>query len=145
MAKKIKRAAKKTPKKAAKKIAPKKRRASYRRGRSNRNNDDCFITTACVSYYGLTDNCEQLTVVRRFRDDTLLKTKMGRELVSMYYKLAPTIVDEIEMSGEQSKIYKKVYSKIELTCKAIHKGNNNLAIRIYSDIVNSLIKKFKLS
>ena len=46
----------------------------------------CFLTTACVQYAGLEDDCEELTIMRNFRDDYLLRQDSGKQLVEEYYR-----------------------------------------------------------
>lgn len=38
-------------------------------------------TSACVAARGLPDDCEELTQLRCFRDEILMKTEEGRKLV----------------------------------------------------------------
>ena len=52
----------------------------------------CYITTAVCRDRGLPDDCEELRVLRRFRDEVLLQTADGRRDVAEYYRLAPPIV-----------------------------------------------------
>lgn len=47
----------------------------------------CFIATAA---YG-TPTCEELDILRKFRDDSLLNTPLGKAFVDAYYKLSPPI------------------------------------------------------
>jgi hypothetical protein len=61
---------------------------SPRQARDN----NCFITTACVKYYGLNDNCYQLKTLRKFRDTYLLKSHENALLVGQYYCIAPNLV-----------------------------------------------------
>ncbi|HOD51407.1 MAG TPA: PKD domain-containing protein [Candidatus Hydrogenedentes bacterium] len=47
----------------------------------------CFIATAA---YG-TDSAEELAVLRRFRDEVLLRTTAGTAFVDMYYQVSPPV------------------------------------------------------
>ena len=51
-------------------------------------NNGCYIAT-CV--YGSYD-CPQVWVLRRFRDNTLADTQIGRTLIRIYYGVSPILV-----------------------------------------------------
>lgn len=53
----------------------------------------CFITTAMCEFYGLADDCEELTILRNFRDTYMQETELRRAQVEHYYKYAPKIVE----------------------------------------------------
>jgi len=55
----------------------------------------CFIATAA---YG-TSTAQQLDVLREFRDDVLLESTVGSQLVDLYYQLSPPIADFISEHG----------------------------------------------
>lgn len=51
----------------------------------------CFIATAAYGTY----QEPEVQVLRNFRDETLLKSKLGREFVDGYYEVSPPIADFI--------------------------------------------------
>jgi len=51
----------------------------------------CFITTTVCLHRGLPDDCHELRILRKFRDEHLLSTEEGTTLVESYYKVAPSI------------------------------------------------------
>jgi polyhydroxybutyrate depolymerase len=55
----------------------------------------CFIATAA---YG-TPTAEQLDVLRAFRDEVLLKSTVGSQLVNLYYQMSPPVADFISEHG----------------------------------------------
>lgn len=94
--------------------------------------DDCFITTACVLTLGKTDDCEELTLLRHFRDHTLKADAAGLKLINEYYHIAPAIVQAI--AGEENKedIYKEIYLKMLIpTMNHITNKEDQEAIEIY--------------
>jgi hypothetical protein len=52
---------------------------------SNQDNSGCYIATACYGDY----SAPQVMVFRKFRDETLLSSKMGQYFVKYYYKYSP--------------------------------------------------------
>ena len=54
----------------------------------NNNSSGCYVAT-CV--YGSYD-CPQVWTLRRFRDNTLAKSALGRAFIRTYYAISPTIV-----------------------------------------------------
>ena len=55
----------------------------------------CFIATVC---YGSPESHEVVTL-QRFRDETLMRSRIGRVLVRTYYFLSPPIARVLEKSG----------------------------------------------
>lgn len=51
----------------------------------------CFLTTAACRYRGLADDCYELEVLRRFRDDFMSSSASRAALIDQYYREAPTI------------------------------------------------------
>ena len=90
----------------------------------------CFLTTACCEYKGLGDNCEELTVLRNFRD-----TKVPKDTVRKYYSIAPSIVEKIKDSPEHLEY---VYGVITECVKDIRLNNDSDAIDKYSNMVVKL-------
>lgn len=62
------------------------RKRSSSNGSAN-NNEGCFISTACYGSY----NAPEVTVLREFRDNTLMKTPFGRLFIKLYYWMSPAI------------------------------------------------------
>ena len=46
----------------------------------------CFLTTACCEYKGLPDDCHELTIMRKFRDEYLKSKQYGKEMIDAYYE-----------------------------------------------------------
>lgn len=97
----------------------------------------CFITTATCEFFGKKDDCEELTVFRNFRDTWLKET--NPEIIEEYYQIAPGIVKEINTDNDAEEIYKSIwFSYLQPTYKLILAGDNEGAMNLYSDMVNSL-------
>ena len=103
----------------------------------------CFITTSCVKYFELKDDCYELETLRKFRDKYLLKSNKGRKLVSQYYEIAPALVRQLESSPNKKKLFKRVFTDIQASCKAIEEKNYEEAREIYKNAVSRLFNYFK--
>lgn len=104
----------------------------------------CYLTTACVDYMGLPDDCEELTVLRNFRDTYLINKENGKELINIYYEQAPVILLNIHnrYREEEEKILLGLYSIIKDCVNAIKQGNNEYAFGIYCDMVFKLHQQY---
>lgn len=86
----------------------------------------CFLTTAACGLRGLPEDCHELRVLRRFRDDVLVMSCEGRALVEEYYREAPRLVPLVEVKGEQD-----IWREIQSTVDYIEEGNHPAAIAAY--------------
>ena len=53
-----------------------------------RDRGGCYIATAVYGSY----DCPQVWTLRRYRDDSLAKTRGGRAFIRVYYAISPTLV-----------------------------------------------------
>lgn len=88
----------------------------------------CFLTTACCEYKGLADNCEELTVLRNFRDRFVPKF-----LVEEYYELSKTFKNRLTKSTLDY-IYKTVRECVD----DIKRGANESALNKYTNMVTNV-------
>lgn len=93
----------------------------------------CFITTAACAFQGLTDNCYELTVLREFRDNYLLKTEAGKALIAHYYEVSPEIASRINISN-----ISEVWEGIRKTVAALENREFVAATEFYRAMVNGL-------
>jgi hypothetical protein len=116
---------------------------SSRRSVSKEDDDgSCFITTACISYHNLANNCYQLSTLRNFRDIYLSQTEEGKNLIKTYYKVAPKLVSSLNQSQNRNLIYNTIFRNINKACSLIEKGEMEKAKALYVNIVIKLHKKF---
>lgn len=59
--------------------------------------------------FGKPDNCYELERFRAFRDQCMMKTERGRELVEEYYNIAPAIVTCIGMEDKPEQVYASIW------------------------------------
>lgn len=115
---------------------------SHNADKSEKSSTDvsCFLTTACMRYLNdkFDDNCEELTILRKFRDMFVEKDD-----IEHYYKIAPIIIEFINGSSQEKEIYSYIYENVVLYCvEAIKKGEHKKAYNRYKNIVISLEEEY---
>ena len=92
----------------------------------------CFLTSACVQARGLPDDCEELTVLRQYRDGYLRHRPGGAEEIREYYRIAPRIVEAVNAKENSAEIWNRVYEEMVLPCvRMIRSGAMEDAFRLY--------------
>jgi hypothetical protein len=76
----------------------------------------CFITSAVCETMDKSDDCYELTAFRKFRDQYVLKSEAGRELVEEYYQIAPVIVSLINLMPERRQKYAAIWGQYLQPC-----------------------------
>lgn len=105
----------------------------------------CFITTAVCQSRNLPDDCEELTILRKFRDEYMKPSELNRE-VEEYYLIAPKICKSIDSHSDSSKIYDEIYERwIKKSVTAVKNGEFENAHNIYKKMVLSLKEKYLAS
>ena len=103
----------------------------------------CYITTAVCETLDKGDDCLELTILREYRDQYLLATHEGEQIVDSYYNVAPTIVNRINKEAQPKEIYKEILSTYIQPClRLIELGKNEECRALYSDMVVTLEKKY---
>ncbi len=120
------------------------KRATFEDSGYKNGNSGCFLTSACVDYFGKPDDCEELQASRSFRDNKLKNREDGEALIQEYYQIAPAIVQEIEASDKQEEHYRYIYACIQNCLSCIEQGDDEKTLTIYKDMVLTLKEKFNL-
>jgi hypothetical protein len=118
--------------------------SGYKDDSPKKKSDDCFLTSALVSYLNKPDDCDELTTLRRFRDEYMKSTEEGTQLVDEYYKIAPIIVEKIETSGKREVYYKYINEVVERCIKLFNINENERVLNEYKFMVINLKKEFAL-
>lgn len=116
---------------------------SWTNGGWNNSGGGCYITTACVEYMGLSDDCYELNILRHYRDVLVENDEDFRKSVLEYYRKAPVIVQKIVASENKDKILSYLYN--ELVKKSVNLLTNNKveeAKKHYLNIFYQLIDEF---
>lgn len=102
----------------------------------------CYLTSACCTHKGLSDDCEYLFVLRSFRDAYMKSLPDGNKMIEEYYEIAPLIVKEIEHSPEKSQTYEEIFKIISDCVSLIRLGDNEGALKQYKSMTLSLKSRF---
>ncbi|MBR3162150.1 MAG: hypothetical protein IKF19_05410 [Bacilli bacterium] len=100
----------------------------------------CYLTTACMRHKteNFNDNCEELTILRWFRDNFV-----SNEDIEHYYKTAPLVVATINEVEKNNQIYNYIYENVIIACvNAIKKGNYDFAYNRYKNSILTLEEEF---
>jgi hypothetical protein len=104
----------------------------------------CYITTATTGALGLPDDCDELTVLRRFRDEVLLSCASGRRDVQEYYATAPAIVAAIDRLPDAGAVYRHLYRRsIAPAVAAVRGGRHAEAYDIYRRLVGEARDRYR--
>lgn len=79
-------------------------------------NEGCFLSSACVHARNLPDDCEELTVLRSFRDSYVKMLPGGMEEVELYYRSAPAVVRQILRSDDPEMQWERIYNELVQPC-----------------------------
>lgn len=106
---------------------------------ANGTSDGCYLTSACTEARGLADDCEELTILRAFRDGYMKAQPQGQADICEYYHTAPAIVEKIKALPNAKEIFDSIYVELVLPCvKLIHGGDNEGAYNKYRAYVKKL-------
>lgn len=105
----------------------------------------CFITTAVCDTLNKPDDCEELRILRGFRDHYLRNSEDGPELIEEYYRIAPKIVAYLNMQTDSEKRYRKLWEEDLFCCiNYIKQNRNEQCKKVYIRMVRKLKKQLPL-
>lgn len=105
--------------------------------------EDCFLTTACVHHKQLADDCEELQTLRSLRDNYMLQNENGRRLVKDYSITGPAVVGAIRNFENRTTIYEYLYQQLVLpSVHMIKQGKKQEAVDYYASFVEALREKY---
>lgn len=103
----------------------------------------CYITTAVCQSLNKGDNCEELVLLRGYRDGYLMGLPGGQRVIQEYYDVAPTIVKHINRRENAEDIYRGIYETYLRTCIGlIREDKNEQCRKVYTDMVYELEDKY---
>ncbi len=80
----------------------------YRKKKRKRKNDGCYIATSVYGSY----NCPEVYTLRRFRDEYLRSSIIGRAFIATYYAISPTVVKLFGQTRWFNSFWKKRLDKL---------------------------------
>lgn len=69
--------------------------------------EGCYIATAVYGSY----NAPEVITLRRFRDETLKKSFLGRLFIKVYYRLSPPVAERLKNAHNINKTVRKILDK----------------------------------
>lgn len=103
----------------------------------------CVITTAACQVLRAADDCDELQLLRWFRDAHLQNSAENEAIVREYYRVGPLITDRISKTPDPHGMYCYLWNKYILpSCAAIRTEQWSTAKSIYIQMVKELCKKF---
>lgn len=103
----------------------------------------CYITTAVCQSLHKGDDCEELVLLRDYRDSYLMEMSNGQEVIREYYDVAPTIVKHINRRKDSPQIYRNIYDNYLGRCiELIRQGKKEQCRKVYTAMVYDLEEKY---
>lgn len=76
----------------------------------------CYVTTAVCKSLGKSEDCEEIRMLKNYRDTYLTAEPDGPELIDTYYDIAPTIVNRINKCADSDAVYEQIYKNYIYPC-----------------------------
>jgi len=103
----------------------------------------CYITTAVCQGLNKRDDCYELSLFREYRDNYLLITEEGKQMVKAYYNVAPTIVKRIHQQVDAILTFQGIWDMYLKPCiRLIEQKEYDACKNLYYEMVNELEKEF---
>ena len=116
--------------------------AGYEHARSQDHSKGCFLTTACITQVGLSDDCHQLTVLRKFRDRYVAALPNGAEVLSEYYAVAPAITRSIHQSPHRDAELDAIFCVVNEAVSLVEQGKLSEAFTRYESLFADLKARY---
>ena len=103
----------------------------------------CYVTTAVCQNLNKGEDCEELRLIKEFRDGYLSATKEGQALIGEYYDIAPTLVKRIAKDAEAEAKYIWLWDHYLAPCVAfIRAGAQEECKETYCEMMEELRKEY---
>lgn len=100
----------------------------------------CLVSTTVCEALGKADDCNELTILREFRDEHLLHTHHGRTLVEEYYNISPALVERLRSRAlHEPGVFEHLYAEhLMLVVNSITAGDYDAAIYQYRQMLAAI-------
>ncbi len=106
----------------------------------------CFVTTAVCTGLHKPPDCRELIMMKRYRDDYLLRQEDGERLIREYYDIAPTIVKRIAKEDDPETVYHFLWDNYISRCIVLLEEEKPEECRdIYTQMMNFLRQKYVIT
>ncbi len=103
----------------------------------------CYVTTAVCQNLNKGENCEELRLIKEFRDGYLASTQEGAALIEEYYDIAPTLVKRIAKDADAQTKYIWLWNTYLAPCVAFIKaGRQEECKETYCGMMEELRKEY---
>lgn len=103
----------------------------------------CYVTTAVCRNLNKGEDCEELRLIKDFRDSYLSSTKEGQTLIEEYYDIAPTLVKRIEKDVCAKEKYLWLWNTYLAPCVAyIKAGEEENCKETYCGMIEELRSEY---
>ena len=104
----------------------------------------CFLTTACVEHAGLPDDCPELQLMRKFRDEYIRLLPDGSNLIEDYYRTAPLIVQRIKSGMDADAVLENLLSTVRSVVELIQAGRKSEALAVCKKEFQILKERYRV-
>ena len=106
-----------------------------------------FICTATLEQLGTKCGKETLAKLKKYRDDEVLSTKEGKDIVRYYGVLGPLVVTAINEDEDKDIVYKHIMAKYILPLKGIVSSSDvdkDLVYKIYFALIREMRQRYNI-
>lgn len=106
----------------------------------------CFVTTAVCLGLNKSQDCREIALMKRYRDEYLSGSEDGKAAIRAYYDIAPTIVKRIarEVSSEEKYLY--LWQNYISKCVAyVESGENESCRQLYETMMSELKEEYMVT
>lgn len=106
----------------------------------------CFVTTAVCCGLHKPQNCREITLMKRYRDEYMFRQADGETLVKEYYDIAPTIVKRIAKEASSEEKYLYLWNNYISKCVALVENQDNEQCKqLYAKMMSELKEEYMVT